>query len=83
MAYQIDPRRVMGVIVESNKALQGNGFNHGEVVLGLSELIGRVVVEAAATKIQADELIDAAIKHLKLTVQTGADAREKRIITGV
>lgn len=83
MAYNIDPRRVAGVVIESNKALQGNGFNHGEVVLGLSELIGRVIVEAAKTKIQADELVQVAIQHLQKTIEIGAESREKRILTGV
>lgn len=79
MAYQIDPRKVAGVVVELNAALRQHGFNHGEVVVGLSELLGRVVVDAAKTQIQADELIDVAVKHMKDTVRIGAQVKDRRI----
>lgn len=83
MAYNIDARRVAGVVIEANKALQGHQFNHGEVVLGLSELIGRVIVEAVGNKIQADEMKTVVMNHINKTIEIGAQASDKRIITGV
>lgn len=83
MAYNIDARRVAGVVIEANKALQGHQFNHGEVVIGLSELIGRVIVEAVGNKIQADEMKAVVMAHINKTVEIGAQASDKRIITGV
>ena len=83
MSYQIDQRKVAGVVIEANSALNGKGFNHGEVIIGLSELIGRIIVEAADNGIQAKELAQVAANHIGLTVKIGAEATEKRIITGL
>jgi hypothetical protein len=81
MAYQIDARRVAGVLQETNNALQGKDFNHGEVVLGLAEMIGRIIVSVAKNKIQADEMQEIAVKHMQNTIAIGAQAQDKRIIT--
>jgi hypothetical protein len=83
MAYQIDQRKVAGVVIEANAALTGKDFNHGEVLIGLGELIGRIIVEAADTSIQAEELTKVVAGHISKTIQVGASAQEKRIITGV
>jgi hypothetical protein len=83
MSYQIDQRKVAGVVIEANRALNGKDFNHGEVVLGLSELVGRVIVEATQNPIQAKELMKVAAAHINTTVVIGAQAREKPQILGV
>jgi hypothetical protein len=83
MSYQIEPRKVAGVVIEANQAITGKGFNHGEVVLGLSELMGRIIVDAVDTQIQAEELVAVASAHLKQTIMAGGQAKGKRIITGV
>lgn len=80
MAYNIEPRKVVGVVTEANRALEGKGFNHGEVVIGLTELLGRIVVDAAKTEIQARELIKVIHSHLDTTVKIGSQATNKGII---
>ncbi len=70
-------------MLETNAVLNGKGFNHGEVILGLAELIGRIVVQACENPIQAKELMQVAANHIGMTVKIGAEAQEKRIITGV
>jgi hypothetical protein len=80
MSYKIDPRKVAGVVVEANQAINNKGFNHGEVVLGLAELIGRVIVSVSTTPIQAQELVQVVENHLALTLKRGAEATEKSII---
>lgn len=82
MSYQIDQRKVIGVVLEANSALNDKGFNHGEVILGLSELVGRIIVEAAETSVQASELLNVAVAHIGKTIKVGAEAQDKRIITG-
>lgn len=77
MSYQIDPRKVAGVVVEANNALQGKPFNHGEVIVGVAELLGRVIVEAGRHHIQHDELKKVAFDHIDRTVRIGAFATEK------
>lgn len=81
MSYQIDAHRVAVVVTEANRILSDKNFNHGEVMLGLSELLGRIIVATAKTKIQADEMKAIIERHINKTVQIGADAQEKRIIT--
>ena len=83
MSYNIDQRKVAGVVIEANAALTDKSFNHGEVVLGLAELIGRVIVEAVENPIQARELMKVAAAHIDKTITVGAEARGKSIITGV
>lgn len=81
MTYKIDQRKVVGVLLEANGAISDKGFNHGEVIIGLAELIGRTIVEVAETSIQSGELMKVAITHIESTIRIGAAAQEKRIIT--
>jgi hypothetical protein len=83
MSYQIEKRKIAGVVMEANEAITGKDFNHGEVILGLSELVGRVIVEAADGPLQAKELMQVATNHIANTVRIGAEAREKPQILGV
>lgn len=80
MSYQIDPTRVQGVIVECNNALMGKPFNHGEVIVGVSELLGRVIVEAGKHHIHHEELKKVAFGHIENTVRIGGYATNKSII---
>lgn len=83
MAYEIEARKVAGVIIETNEALNGKGFNHGEVILGLSELIGRIIVECSESSIQTQELVKVVETHLAKTIQIGSQATQKSLIQGV
>ena len=80
--YAIEQRKVVAVALEANAALTNKDFNHGEIILGLAELIGRVVVETADTSIQAAELMKVAMEHASRTIQIGAQARGKSQIIG-
>jgi len=77
MSYPIDPLKIRGVIVECNTVLQQHKFNVGEVLVGLAELIGRIIVENATTDVQAKEMIDVVGNHVVCTVQLGAEATGK------
>lgn len=83
MAYQIDQRKVTGVVLEANSVLNNKGFNHGEVIIGLAELIGRIIVEASDGAIQAKELTKVAVVHIENTIKIGGEAREKSLIERV
>lgn len=80
MSYQIEPRKVAGVVREASAALENKGFNQGEVLVGLSELLGRVIVEAGSTSIQMDEMRKVVNDHLDRTIRIGAHATEKSIV---
>jgi len=79
---RIEPRKVAGVVIEASRILADKGFNRGEIILGLSELIGRVIIDTASTGIQAKELADVSSSHINQTVQIGVEATQKRIVTG-
>lgn len=80
MSYQIEARKVAGVVTEASAALEGKGFNHGEVLVGLSELLGRVIVEVGAHQIQMDDMKKVVTEHLDRTVRIGAHATEKSVV---
>ncbi len=71
MSYDISPRRVSGVINECQFALSNKGFNHGEVIVGLAELIGRTIVQSADTPIKGADAAKAVIDHLNRTLHAG------------
>jgi hypothetical protein len=79
---QIEQRKVAGVVTETNAALAGKGFNTGEILVGLAELIGRVIVESGSTTIQMDDMHKVVHDHIKHTMIIGAQATGKLIIPG-
>jgi hypothetical protein len=80
MSYSIEPRKVAGVVTEANKALINRGFNHGEILVGLAELIGRVIVDVAQHAIQAEEMEKVVIDQLHNTIVVGSAAKGKSLI---
>lgn len=80
MSYPIEARKVAGVVREANAALANKGFNAGEILIGLAELVGRVIVESGSTSIQMDEMKSVVVSHLDRTIRIGAHATEKSII---
>ena len=80
MTYKIDAVKVAGVVKETNSALNGKPFNHGEVVIGLAELIGRVVVDAASNTVQLRELVAIVHAHIAATIKVGVERHEQSSI---
>jgi len=86
MNVQIEQRKVAGVAVEAGRILADKGFNRGEMLLGLSELIGRLIVDTAQDTIQAEELLKIVGSHISKTIDIGVQATkgsQSSIITGV
>ena len=52
MNVQIEQRKVAGVAIEASRILADKGFNRGEIILGLSELIGRTIVDSVQDTLQ-------------------------------
>lgn len=78
----IEPHKVMGVILETNRALKGQGFNQGEVMVGLAELIGRVIVEQSHGPSQTEEFKRVVKQHIDDTIQIGLSAQGKIYLPG-
>lgn len=83
MPYQIEPRKIAGVVHEASRAIDGHAFNHGEVIVGLAELTGRIIVDAAANHIQMKEMVKAVTEHLERTIIAGNEAKGKNLIERV
>lgn len=77
MAYEIEERKVAGVVKEASLALSGKDFNHGEVLVGLAEMLGRLIVEVADTHIQMTEMVKVVEDHINRTITIGAHATGK------
>jgi hypothetical protein len=71
----------MAVVLETDAMLKAKGkelgLNQAEVILGLQELVGRIIVDMAMTTVGADELVGHAKKHLEDTVRIGMEVRGK------
>lgn len=75
MSYEINPNRVKGVVSECDRAI-GNGiFNTGEILIGLTELLGRVIVKACDTPISMGQAAEIVSEHLTKTLYRGAVAK--------
>ena len=83
MKHIIEPRKVAGVVVECNNVIKAKGFTHAEVLVGLSELLGRIIVDASSNYMQADELYQTVQKHIKDTIKIGNEAQGKSLIERV
>lgn len=86
MNVQIEQRKVAGVAVEASRILADKGFNRGEIILGLSELIGRTIVDSVQDTLQAEELMKIVGGHISKTIDIGIQASkgtQSSIITGV
>jgi hypothetical protein len=83
MTTVLDQRKIAGVVIEVSRILSDKGFNRGEILIGLSEMVGRIIVDVAENSIQADELYTLCQQHMSRTIHIGSQASEKQIIARV
>jgi hypothetical protein len=75
MSYEIQPNKVAGVVKECEMVL-GNGiFNTGEIIMGLTEMLGRVIVKACETPQSMGQAANIVSDHLSKTLYHGAIAK--------
>jgi hypothetical protein len=75
MQHQIDPRKVAGVCTTALQSVGTQGFAYAEIIIGLSEAIGRLIVESSANTIHATELAQIAGKHISDTIRIGVNVK--------
>lgn len=73
--FRVEKRKLEGVQDIAARALLDKGFSSLEIMLGLSEFVGRIAVMEGATPIQMMELLEVASSHMLATTQTGAEAK--------
>lgn len=75
MSYEISQNRVKGVVAECEKIVGNGYFNTGEVIIGLTELLGRVIVKSCDTPISMGQAAEIVANHLQQTLYHGAIAK--------
>lgn len=75
MSYEISPNRVKGVVAECQQVIGVGHFNTGEVIVGLTELLGRVIVKSCETPVSMGQAKDVVMQHLNNTLHHGALAK--------
>ncbi len=75
MQYRVDPRLVAGAAHEIINMLEGKKFPPVETIMGLSEVLGRLIVMVSNTPVQMDSLSDVVCEHVKRTIDAGAKAK--------
>lgn len=75
MAYPIDPRQVDRICTAAVREFGQGNFNHGELMIGLAEAVGRIIVNACSNPVQMGECVDVVRDHLKRTIAIGAKAK--------
>lgn len=71
MSYEVNPGNVEWVCNRVVQSLDGGQFNHGEVILGLAQAVGRIVVSMAPTPVQGVQCAEVIGKHLSATIHAG------------
>jgi hypothetical protein len=75
MSYDISPNRVKGVVTECERIVGNGFFNTGEVIIGLTELLGRVIVKSCDTPVSMGQAAEIVATHLQQTLYHGAVAK--------
>lgn len=73
--YDVVPGNVAWAAQKVVQALDGGNFNHGEVILGVAEALGRIVVNIAETPVQGGQCLQVIVNHLNETMQAGFTAK--------
>lgn len=76
----IDERKVAGVVKAGLTLVSDKGFSRAEIIIGIAELLGRIIVDSAETSIQAEELAKIAHNHTDISIGIGLRATNKSII---
>lgn len=75
MSYEVTPGNVTWVCENVLKSIHDGQFNHGEVMLGIAEALGRVIMNAAETPVQGMSAVEVVSAHLRTTMRAGFIAR--------
>lgn len=75
MAYEVVPGNITWVCENVLKAIRDGQFNHGEVIIGVTEALGRIVIASAPTPVQGASALQACIDHLRTVLSAGYSAR--------
>ena len=75
MAYDVNPGNIEWVCANVLKSINDGQFSHGEVMLGITQALGRVVINAADTPVQGSSAMQVIVDHLNETLKAGYIAK--------
>lgn len=75
MKHNVNPMKVEAGVQDILRQLGNGGMGTGEVLLVLSEALGRMIVHACDTPVQMVEMANIAGGHLRKTINVGAQAK--------
>lgn len=73
--FAVEKRKLEGVQDITARALNDQGFSSVDIMLGLGEFIGRMIVMEGTTPIQMMDLLEVVNTHMVNTTRIGAEAR--------
>lgn len=80
MSHQVNKEHINQIKVDIISLLSGKRIHPVDVMLALTELVGRTIVDVSTSPGQVDDLKHAAIAHINNTILYGAHATGKSII---
>ena len=75
MIVNVDKEKIERMVRHTLHGISGQGAHPGEVILALSECVGRVIVTIEGDGILKRELVDLAIKQMAQAIEAGIDGR--------
>ena len=80
MSVELDKRKILGVQDRVSQVLSSSEFSPAEVIFGLSEFIGRMIIGyVPGTWIQKKEIAAAASQHIERSIKVGLAQDAQRI----
>lgn len=76
MEVTLNKGKIAGVVKAAGESVSNRGFETPEVLFGLAELIGRILVDhAGGTIVQKLEMLKPIVEHAERTVRVGCIAK--------
>jgi len=75
MKHNVNPMKVEAAVQDTLRSLGNGGLGTGEVLLVLSECLGRMIVHSCETPVQMMSMANVAVDHLRKTISVGAQSK--------
>ncbi len=69
--YDVDTQKISRMVHDTLNSFSNSGAHPAEVVLALSECVGRVIMSFPDSDIVKKEMVDIAIKHMAASIEAG------------
>ena len=75
MRHDVNPGNVTWVVKRLNEAMGNGQFSSAEVILGVAEFAGRIIVAMADTPVQGMQALNLLAGHMQETAKAGYIAK--------